>query len=66
MYIYIILIYFKIIVSRVCSNPPSPYAVFKSLHLHWHICHKSIKSSAQGAAPPPPKVPPYLIFTLFF
>ena len=43
---YIILIHFKIKVSCVCSKLPSPVAVFfKSLHLHWQICHKSIKSN---------------------
>ena len=40
---YIILIHFKIIVF-FGSKPAIPSCCFfQTLHLHWHICHKSIK-----------------------
>ena len=43
---YIILIHFKIKVSCACSKLPSPVAVFfQNPHIHWHVCHKSIKSN---------------------
>ena len=68
MYIYIILIYFKIIVSCVCSNPPSPYAVFfkKKASISIGTFVINLLNPVHRGQLPPPKVPPYLIFTLIF